>query len=88
MVDKISDPLCDFKYCFIFLCTDDGGNNYRYTWAPVCGYTGDTDTCKLFFRPCSRGLHDSDFDYTDYGKPDSYGAWDYWLLYSENLRGG
>ena len=52
MVNKIVDSLCNLQYCFLFLCSNDNGRNYRYTWVPVCGYTRYTDTCEIFFREC------------------------------------
>lgn len=48
MVDQVIDPLRNLQYRVVFFSTDDTGNNYRYTWVSVCGYTRHTDTCKLF----------------------------------------
>ena len=67
MVDQVIDPLRNLQYRVVFFSTDDTGNNYRYTWVSVCGYTRHTDTCKLFFWSCGRRIYDSDPDYPDHG---------------------
>ena len=64
---------------------DDTGNNYRYTWVSVCGYTRHTDACKLFFWSCGRRIYDSDPDYPDHGQSDSYGIGCHRILYCEDL---
>ena len=69
----------------VFFSTDDTGNNYRYTWVSVCGYTRHTDTCKLFFWSCGRRIYDSDPDYPDHGQSDSYGIGCHRILYCEDL---
>ena len=60
MVDQVIDPLRNLQYRVVFFSADDTGNNYRYTWVSVCGYTRHTDACKLFFWSCGRRIYDSD----------------------------